>query len=241
MQEKQMRIIPGPYRKADPEWEMLFIKWIYKKDPNKSLAEIKSITQRDDQMGFRIDLMINNTINAFITFHCQVPKPFGISEAPFLIITSFSLPLREYFPIRFKHLNMTKDNIYQIYKNQKWTNNEIDPLIKCLKDIGFDPKKYGRVIKDSYSMYYGSGVGGIMREVSYDYRLFIVPSEEIGSMVLQNYAFIKLKMKKKKKKIVVLTNTSFLGIYEFLIPYYNKIISQLDNIKNYFINEISKE
>ena len=59
----------------------------------------------------------------------------------------------------------------------------------------------------------------------------VIYSDEDDSMVLEHESFVFLNIKKDKKKEIRTTSTSFYGVYDFLLPRYNAIISQIDNIK----------
>ncbi|MFX1365660.1 MAG: hypothetical protein ACFFCE_02030 [Promethearchaeota archaeon] len=232
--DKGIKIWPGPYREADPEWKNQFSQWIIEYLPEGTKLEIVNILQRDDSRGFKINLKIGNELNMFLTLNFQGDNPFKQDRSLFLITTSIPLPIKEYYPVMGNILDRYKGiPSYELYKSDRLIRKDDDPLIQGLmnavdkKFLSHMFNAFGKKsirINQSYTQQIGISNRFSTIEIKNYLRVF--PSEELKTMIFEHDSFLILLMKKNKKKKIKKGGTSFYGLFKFAIENYNSISSK---------------
>lgn len=225
------KIWTGPFRKADPEWENEFTEWIYKYIPDPSLIKIENILQKEDQYGFKIDLLLNNSFKSTLWLHCQIENPFKEKFSPYLIQFNIPLPLKQYHPIFLKQddkLAYIPKYHYIILKEDGLAKEDDDPLLNSINKVEIKWNYYMKKstqIKTSFSQQIGISRKYWSIEIRNPLRM--IYSEEYMSMILEQESFLVFNMKKKKQRISK-SSTSFYGVYDLTINRYNDILTYLE-------------
>jgi len=228
-QTGRVKIWEGPFIQATPTWKTALTEWLYKKFPDPQMIKIESISQREDERAFFIDLTIAGSLKVYLSMFAQIANPTKDDMRPYVIYTVIPLPLKEYFSIIWRRAVSFNPVSTIVSENEKKVTAENDLLVKLFNDIGYPDKLRQQTLAMFYcTQTYPSLIKNKLPEF---YR--VIYSPEFESMILQLNCTLHVRRKKKGVKFYD-NSTAFFHIYEFMIPRYNAVLSNLEALNAFY-------